>query len=201
MKNERTPDSEQPILNVEGDRVALGPLRKDLLPLYTRWINDFETALMVGGFQPFTAERETEWYESAARSDDSLPFTIYELATLRPIGTSSLVDVDHRNRRATFGIAIGEPDCRSKGYGTETTRLMLDYAFNVVGLHSVMLRVFDFNPAAVRAYKKAGFREFGRRRKSYLAGGKLQDEIYMECLSDEFESPVIRRAFAPDEPR
>jgi hypothetical protein len=34
------PSSETPILNVVGERVALGPLREDLLPLYGRWIND-----------------------------------------------------------------------------------------------------------------------------------------------------------------
>jgi hypothetical protein len=55
--------------------------------------------------------------------------------------------VDHRNRSATFGILIGEPECRGKGYGTETTRLMLDYAFTALGLHNVMLTVFEFNPA------------------------------------------------------
>jgi RimJ/RimL family protein N-acetyltransferase len=55
--------------------------------------------------------------------------------------------VDHRNRSATFGILIGEPECRGKGYGTETTRLMLDYAFTTLGLHNVMLTVFEFNPA------------------------------------------------------
>ena len=33
------PSSETPILNVVGERVALGPLREDLLPLYGRWIN------------------------------------------------------------------------------------------------------------------------------------------------------------------
>ena len=32
-------NGEQPILNVEGGLVAPGPLRRDLLPLYTRWIN------------------------------------------------------------------------------------------------------------------------------------------------------------------
>ncbi len=37
-------NGEQPILNVEGDLVALGPLRQDLLPLYTRWINDLGAA-------------------------------------------------------------------------------------------------------------------------------------------------------------
>jgi RimJ/RimL family protein N-acetyltransferase len=55
-------------------------------------------------------------------------FTIYERETLRPIGNTALHGVDHRNRSASFGIMIGEPECRGKGLGTETTRLMLDYA-------------------------------------------------------------------------
>jgi diamine N-acetyltransferase len=50
----------------------------------------------------------------------------------------------------------------------------------------------------VRAYEKAGFKEFGRRRQSRRSGGELRDEIFMQCLSDEFESPVLGRTFAPD---
>ena len=157
-------NDERPVLNITGDLVALGPLRRDLLPLYQRWINDLEAARGLGAFLPFTVEKETEWYESEAKSERSILFTIYELSTLRPIGTTALMDLDHRNRKAEFGINVGEPDCRNKGYGTETTRLMLDYAFNVVGLHNVMLGVFEFNRGAVRAYEKAGFQEVGRRR-------------------------------------
>jgi hypothetical protein len=41
-------NGEQPILNVEGDLVALGPLQQDLLPLYTRWINDLGAARTLG---------------------------------------------------------------------------------------------------------------------------------------------------------
>ena len=32
----------QPIVNIVGEKVALGPLRRDLLPLYHKWSNDFE---------------------------------------------------------------------------------------------------------------------------------------------------------------
>src|SRR3712207_8409157 len=39
---------ERPILNVTGERVALGPLRRDLLPLYQRWINDWEVTRSLG---------------------------------------------------------------------------------------------------------------------------------------------------------
>ena len=39
------PSSEAPILNLRGEKVALGPLRRDLVPTYLRWINDFEVLL------------------------------------------------------------------------------------------------------------------------------------------------------------
>ncbi|MYB77677.1 MAG: GNAT family N-acetyltransferase, partial [Chloroflexi bacterium] len=110
--------------------------------------------------------------------------------------------IDHRNRTAAFGIAIGEPDARGKGYGTETAQLMLDYAFTVQGLHNVMLHVHEYNLAGIRAYTKAGFKEFGRRRECHFMGGKYWDLIHMECLASEWgPSPVLAEVFKPDEPR
>lgn len=37
-------DTERPIINIEGDQVALGPLRREDVPLYLNWINDFQAA-------------------------------------------------------------------------------------------------------------------------------------------------------------
>jgi RimJ/RimL family protein N-acetyltransferase len=64
-----------------------------------------------------------------------------------------------------------------------------------------MLTVFEYNLAGRRAYEKAGFREFGRRRQCRLMGGRLWDEVYMECLAMEFISPLLGRIFVPDQPR
>jgi RimJ/RimL family protein N-acetyltransferase len=200
MTGQSTEDNRGPILNIEGDLVALGPLRRDLLPLYQRWINDLDTTRTLDlPPRPMTMEKELDWYDRQSKTEDDVPFTIYERETLRPIGNTGLHGVDHRNRSATFGILIGEPECRGKGYGTEATRLMLDYAFTALGLHNVMLTVFEFNPAGIRAYEKAGFKAIGRRRKCRMMGGKLWDEVHMDCLSSEFESPVLRRIYAPDE--
>ena len=193
-------NAERPVLSIEGELVALGPLRRDLLPLYQRWLNDLGTTRTLDlPPQPMTIEKEQSWYEAQAKSQDDATFTIYERQTMRPIGNTGVHEIDHRNRTAIYGIVIGEPDCRGKGYGTETTRLMLDFAFTALGLNNVMLMVFEFNPAGIGAYMKAGFKEIGRRRKSRMMGGKLWDDIYMDCLSDEFESPVLRRIFAPDD--
>jgi RimJ/RimL family protein N-acetyltransferase len=181
-----------PIVNIEGEHVALGPHRRDLIPTYQRWINDFEMLRTIGAVQPrpTTLEQEEAWYAGNANPGE-VRFTIYERAGLRPIGTTALHGVDFRNRTAVFGIFIGEADARGRGLGTEVTTLMLDYAFTALGLHSVMLTVAEFNRAGQRAYQKAGFQEFGRRRQCRWMGGRLWDDVYMDCLSPEFDRPSV----------
>jgi RimJ/RimL family protein N-acetyltransferase len=84
-------NSERPILNIEGDLVALGPLRRELLPLYQRWINNLATMRTLGlAPLPMTSEKEQDWYDRQSKAEDDVPFTIYERETLRPIGNTGL---------------------------------------------------------------------------------------------------------------
>src|SRR5215210_4906772 len=54
------PELDPPVLNVVGERVVLGPLRRDLLPAYQRWANDLSAADRLGLLpQPVTLERQT----------------------------------------------------------------------------------------------------------------------------------------------
>ena len=193
-------DGDTPILNFEGELVALGPLSREHIPLYLRWINDFGTTRMLGvPPRPMTLEQETTWYEQAAIDDARPMFTIYERSSGRAIGNCGLHEVDLANRRTVVGIMIGEPDARGRGYGTEAMRLLVDYAFTALGLHSVMLMVFEYNSAGRRCYEKVGFREIGRRRESRWYNGRFWDEIHMDILTTEFTSPVLSAVFAVDE--
>jgi RimJ/RimL family protein N-acetyltransferase len=63
-----------------------------------------------------------------------------------------------------------------------------------------MLTVYAYNVAGQRAYAKAGFREYARRRECHQMGGRLWDMIYMECLATNFTSPVLAPIFTPDAP-
>ena len=197
-------DDAAPVVNIVGERVALGPGRRDLLPLFQRWDNDFFAQRTQGDTpKPITLDQEQAWYDQDAvgGSARAVSFIIYRRADSRPLGFAGLKEIDHRHRTAGFVIGIGEPDCRGQGYGTEATRLMLDYAFTALGLHNVVLTVYEYNLAGLQAYRKAGFREFGRRRQSHWMGGRLWDTIYMDCLAAEFVSPVLHRVFVPDQPR
>jgi len=179
-----------PILNIIGQKVALGPLRRELVPLYLRWINDFTVLRNLAiGVTPTTLESEEAWYERVSKSERDVVFTVYERATLRPIGDAGLHAIDHLNRTAEYGIFIGESDRRGKGYGGEVTALLLDYGFNLLGLHSIMLRVFGYNERALRVYERAGFRPAGRLREAHRLGGQAYDVILMDCLASEFRRP------------
>ncbi|HVX30370.1 MAG TPA: GNAT family protein [Nitrolancea sp.] len=194
--------SEGPIFNIVGATVALGPLRRDLLPLYLRWVNDFSAMQRISSVvRPWTLEQEVEWFERQSVSETSVSFTIYERSSKQPIGTTELHDLDFRNGTAEFGILIGEAKARGKGYGSETAYLMLDYGFTALGLHNIMLQVFAFNLPARRAYEKAGFREIGRRREARPMTGKRWDLILMDALSTEFTGSVLADIFAPDQDR
>jgi diamine N-acetyltransferase len=195
-------DQVQPIANIVGELVALGPARRELVPLLYRWDNDFGMVRTQGNLpEPWTLDREYAAYDADRGDARHVSFFIYRRADWRPIGFTAWHDIDYRHGTARYVIGIGEPDCRGQGYGTEATRLMLDYAFTALGLHSVLLTVYATNPAGQRAYEKAGFRVFGRRRQSHWMGGRRWDEIYMECLASEFTSPVLAKVFVPDTPR
>jgi RimJ/RimL family protein N-acetyltransferase len=190
-----------PTVNIVGERVALGPLRRDLIPLYHRWFNDFAVRrTRVRPPRATALEAQEREYDALVSSAERCDFTVYDRATWTPIGDAGLSGIDYRHSSAFFFITIGESAYRGKGYGTETTRLVLDYAFTALGLHGVKLEVAEFNLAGINAYRKAGFREVGRWRQSWMLNGRLWDTICMDCLATEFTSPVLSRIFAPDVP-
>lgn len=193
---------ERPPLNIVGEKVALGPLRRELIPLYQQWFNSFELLRTLDRhLKPVSLDQVERWFEARATSvqiGSVVVFTIYECETWKPIGNTALEGINLRDRTAEFGIFIGETDLQGHGYGSEATSLMLDYAFTGLGLQNIMLRVWEYNIAGIRVYEKAGFREFGRRTRAHMMNGEWWDDIYMQVLSDDFDSPVLEGVFTAD---
>ena len=186
---------EKPVLNISGDKVALGPLQKNMISSFFRWENDFAVSSMSGNpLRPISREKIEERFECRLQENSSgfTEFAIYERASMQVIGSAELRNIDKTHRTAEYRITIGEKSCWGKGYGTETTILMLDYAFTVLGLHNVLLSTFSYNERAIRAYTRAGFRVMGRQREAARLGDQIYDLIFMDCLATEFRNPWRR---------
>jgi len=174
-----------------GDRIYLSPRSLEDAEKYTEWMNDFQITDYTGrSHQTMSIEAEKRYLEEHAKEDTV--FAIVEKDTDKLLGTVGLHQVDNIKRRATLGIFIGEEDYRSKGYGTEAVRLILDFGFNYLNLNNIKLDLMEFNERALKCYIKCGFKEYGRRRKCNFINGKYYDTIEMDILAEEFKENYIR---------
>lgn len=174
-----------------GDRIYLSPRNPEDYEIFTKWLNDFETTDYVDmSGQLLSLPAEKEFLES--NSSPEATFSIITLEEDRIIGSISLEDINSKNRTATLGIFIGDTEYRSKGYGTEAIRLILEYGFKYKNLHNIKLDLMEFNERAYKCYQKCGFKEYGRRRNCKFINGKYYDQISMDILENEFEGDFIR---------
>ncbi|KAK7056751.1 hypothetical protein VNI00_002468 [Paramarasmius palmivorus] len=103
------------------------------------------------------------------------------------IGFASLHVGPFVHRDAAYGIGL-LPEFWNKGYGTEITKFIVEYAFVSLNVHRVSLNVFGGNEAAIAVYKKLGFTEEGRKRKAIWDHGCWQDNIFMGILDEEWRA-------------
>ena len=181
------------------ERVGLGVPDASLLPLCERWFNDYQTARTLGvNWHPLTTTIKGKYLEDMLTSD-STNFVIHELQSGRPVGLTGLDHIEPVDGTAEFSIVIGEKSFWGRGLGTEATRLMLEYAFDVLGLFNVWLQVTSNNPAGIRAYEKAGFKRIGVRRLSVRVGRDILDDVYMDAIADDFEPSGLASVMHPPE--
>ena len=72
------------------------------------------------------------------------------------------------------------------GWGTDAQRVLLNFAFNTVGLQRVWLTVYASNARAIRSYQKLGFKQEGLMRLSWRGPNGLEDSLLMALLADEW---------------
>jgi len=101
------------------------------------------------------------------------------------IGSAGLrVDADQHSATYTVGLFVAR--LRGHGLGRETTRLVLSWAFGVLGAHRVELEVLAGNSRAIGCYLACGFRQEGIRREAVLYPDGWQDLIQMGLLQPEY---------------
>ena len=168
-----------------GERVYLSPINPDDYEIYTKWLNDPEVTQYYPSPTPvFGLPGAKKVFDDRAANGHN--FAIVRLEDNALIGYADLHDVNTIGRAAFLGIFIGEAENRGCGYGTEALRLLLDYGFDTLNLHSVSLSMVADNEQAIACYRKLGFKEYGRRRECMFKNGKYMDYIYMDILDREF---------------
>lgn len=173
-----------------GEKVRLRALEMDDLDDILKHWNNLELRQYLNHQIPMSKQAERQWLERATTMDPwrdgGMTLAIEEKKTGEFLGTVSLFNISKQHKRAELGIAIHNPENLGKGYGTDSTRVMLWIAFHILGLNSVFLITLDINERGQRAYEKAGFKNVGVHRQAAFVKGAFQDFIMMDILKEEF---------------
>lgn len=135
----------------------------------------------------FTIQGHLKWMDEMVDTGKVVQFIIYDTIIGKPVGSVFLRDIDYINRKAEYGIFIGEDEARGKGLGTTAAKLILEYGFKELGLHKIFLRVLSDNKLAIRSYEKAGFKKEGYFKDEILLDGRYRDLIFMAVICEPEE--------------
>lgn len=172
----------------QGRQVHLRPIGMPDAPLFVRWMNDPDVTRYLARVLPMTMEEEQEWIRKRAEDRSSLVLMIVASPDDAPIGSVGLHAISYLNRRATFGIQIGEREYWNRGFGSEATELMLEIGFERLNLNRVELDVYETNQRAIHVYERAGFRTEGIARQARFWNGRYEDIRRMAVLAEEWRA-------------
>ncbi len=171
---------------LRGERVLLRPPRPPDKEDRQRLGVDADIVRMFGGDMPSESGLEAvdvdRWYEGI----ESTPLLWMIEHEGRFIGTVRLHNLDEHDRRAQVAIGILDPQLLGQGLGTEVLQLVIQFAFEVLELHRLSLRVLSYNARAIRSYEKCGFVREGVERQAALVDGVRHDDVIMGLLWEEW---------------
>ena len=116
--------------------------------------------------------------------DDSIRYVIlFEDRIVGWIQWAAEEEPDYRH--ASIDIYL-DPAVHGRGLGTDAVRTLARHIFTDHGHHRITIDPAADNPAAIRAYTKAGFRPVGITRQSERGNdGTWHDGLLMDMLADE----------------
>lgn len=175
---------------LKGEAVRLAPLTSGDLATIARWQEDDSYLRLLDSTPaaPKSATQLARWLDEAQQANDRFVFAIRPLNDGLLLGVVELDGILWSHRVTWLSIAIGDPDQRGKGYGSEAMRLALRFAFHELNLHRVALTVFAYNAQAIATYERLGFRLEGAHREFLERDGQRHDMLLYGLLRHEWVS-------------
>jgi UDP-4-amino-4,6-dideoxy-N-acetyl-beta-L-altrosamine N-acetyltransferase len=172
-------------LVIKGEQIYLRPITVEDTDLAVKWRNK---KAVVDNFiyrKPVTRQDHLNWLENKVFKGLVHQFIICRNTDGFPMGSIYLQNFEEENKKAEWGIYIGEEQAYGKGVGTEAARLVLKYAFEDLGMHKVVSRVLAFNKASIRMNEKAGYVREAYLKDELFIDGKYEDLVLFGAINGQ----------------
>ncbi len=165
--------------------VSLRPLEKEDAEFVRNLVQKPEVRKHLGRLpEPMSVEQSEDRIEQITEDDSIIQFIIQKES--EPVGTIAIFKINRTYRHAEFGAFMVEPDRHGEGIGTVGLELLLEYAFDELGMHRIAGGYIEGNEASRKVQENFGFTVEGREREYKYRNGEYQDLVRMSLLEDEY---------------
>ena len=153
---------------------------------YLSWFS-YDNIKLINSYELFIHSSLDFMEESFKRFSSSTcqGFFIYDKQLEEFLGTIKLDKIDMFRRSAEVGLMIGETSSQGKKIGTQVMQLIIDYSFNILGLHRIYGGTSEYNDGMIKLFKRYDFIEEGRFKDANYISGKYSDNIYFGLIEKE----------------
>ena len=146
-------------------------------------------------WSPHPSRRYTEDYLAYIQDRYALgefyDWAVVEKESGRMIGTCGFTRIDPAHRCGEIGYVLS-PDFHGRGYGTEAARRVIEFGFEVVGLHRIEAKFMQGNEASRHVMEKLGMTFEGYRRDAMYVKNAYRTIGVCAILRSEWEAAKSR---------
>jgi RimJ/RimL family protein N-acetyltransferase len=152
------------------------------------WIKDKDvTRYSLSRFQNMKSDDEISiWFDTLLSDKSSYNKAIVDSTKEKLIGYAGIANLNKTNLAGEYFIFIGDKSYHSNGVGTFVTKEIVKIGFKDLGLNRIMITTSEKNIGAIKAYKKAKFKEEGIMKQAFYRDGIFHDKIIMAILREEW---------------
>lgn len=152
------------------------------------WMNNPAVYKTMHFVPPITLDKTIDWFEKNQSNSSRIDFA-FENEKGQLVAMGGLTAIDYTVRKAEFYVFVN-PKFQRQGIGSESTRLICEYGFDVLNLHKIYLFTNASNIGAKKTYEKVGFKLEGTHRDEMIANEKYDDRLYYGLLASEFKNDL-----------
>jgi RimJ/RimL family protein N-acetyltransferase len=177
------------VVFLRGEQVTLRTIEQEDAAIIQRAYNepDFQQGFLIESPKSRSAIEE-RIQEGIEQDEDSIYLMMCVDET--PVGSVSLKDMRRSHGMLAYWLL---PDKRGHGYVTEGAALLLEHAFDTIGLHRVFAWTIDDNEASQAVLRRLGFTHEGTYREHVFSRGAYHDTEHYGLLASEWTGakPVL----------
>ena len=141
--------------------IRLAPMTREYMhELFQGFVYDPDTFLDMSLYEKvkssaYDPRRVDAMYDKHSREEDRRSFAVLRGETV--IGQVDLKHIDPREKTCELSINLQNDAVKNKGYGTRAERLAIAYAFDTLGMETVLADCVEKNHRSRHVLEKLGF--------------------------------------------